>query len=223
MTRCEKYAFKSLLEYIKPEVALEIGTYQGGSLQIISKFAEKVYSIDISTEYQDLLSNSFDNVIFNYGDSKKLVGKILKEIEESGKKLEFVLIDGDHSTEGVKSDIEAVLNYRPKSDLYIIFHDSFHPRSRQGILEASWDKSKYVHYVEVDYIPGVFHYEAFDTAKPKTMYGGLCLALLKPYEREGGLFIHQSQKGLFLSTFKSSRYNARNSLFKKVIKKIKSI
>jgi hypothetical protein len=225
MTRCEKYAFKSLLEYIKPEVAIEIGTYQGGSLQIISKYSEKVHSIDISDKYKDLLDKNFDNVEFHYGDSKELIPKVLEQISNSNKKIEFVLIDGDHSTLGVKSDIESILKYRPKSDLYIVFHDSFHPASRKGILEANWEASQFVHYVEVDFIPGVFHHKAFDTAKPNTMWGGLCLALLKPEEREGALNITQSQEGLFNCIYKNSAYNEpkKQSLISRIKRKVKAL
>ena len=173
---------------------------------MISKFAKKVYSIDVSTKYQKELAGNFDNVEFRYGDSKKLVPELLDQINNSDRRIEFVLIDGDHSAKGVKADIDAILEYKPSSPLYIVFHDSFHPPSRQGILNADWHKSKYVHYVEVDFIPGVFHFEAFDTAKPKSMYGGLCVALLKPEERKEELVIHQSQKGLFETILKHSRH-----------------
>ena len=48
MSRAEKYCFIHLLQHLKPETAIEIGTYIGGSLQVISKFSKQVYSIDIS-------------------------------------------------------------------------------------------------------------------------------------------------------------------------------
>ena len=57
MTRCEKYAFASILEAARPAVAIEIGTYKGGSLQLIAEHAEKVYSIDTSSEPQELLGD----------------------------------------------------------------------------------------------------------------------------------------------------------------------
>ena len=223
MTRCEKYAFNALLEHIKPEVAIEIGTYKGGSLQIISKHAQKVYSIDISDEYKADLQDKFDNVDFSYGDSKELIPKTFKRIADSGKKVEFVLIDGDHTTEGVKSDIESVLQYRPESDMYIVFHDSFHPKSRKGIVKANWNVSKYVHYVEVDYIPGVFHHKRLDKAPPRSMFGGLCVALLKPEPRKGELVIHQSQKSLYNAMYRNSIHQFENKFTRKIGKKILSI
>ena len=197
MTRCEKYAFASILEAAHPQVAIEVGTYQGGSLQLIAKHAEKVYSIDTSSEPKELLSRHFENVEFITGDSKQVIPAVLEKITAANEKLGFVLIDGDHSTSGVKSDIDAILEYVPTSPVYIVFHDSFHPPSRDGILSARWEQCEYVHYVEVDFIPGVYHYEAFDTARPRSMYGGLALAMMLPQRRSEALVVHQSQKGLF--------------------------
>ena len=101
------------------------------------------------------------------------------------------------ATDGVRGDINAVLNHVPERPVYVVFHDSFHPPSREGILQADWQQCPYVHFVEVDFIPGVFHYHAFDTAEPRSMYGGLAVALMLPEKRESALAIHESQRGLF--------------------------
>jgi hypothetical protein len=206
MTRCEKFAFASILQVAKPDISIEVGTYQGGSLQMISQYSKKVYSIDVLSDCKDKLGGHFTNVEFYTGDSKILLQNILNRITENQEPLGFVLIDGDHSTEGVKSDVNAVLEYVPIRPVYIVFHDSFHPRSRKGLLAASWEECPYVHYVEIDFIPGVFHFEAFDTAKPRSMYGGLALAVMYPEKRIEPLTIHQSQKGLFDTIFRNSRH-----------------
>ena len=206
MTRCEKYALASILEVANPDVAIEIGTYKGGSLQMISKHANKTYSIDTSPSCKEELERHFNNVEFLTGRSKTLLPELLNRIRDRNESLGFVLIDGDHSKEGVKSDINAVLQYVPICPLYIVFHDSFIPNSRQGILAADWHECEYVHYVEVDFIPGVYHHEAFDTAKSRTMAGGLATALLLPEKRKNELIVHQSQKGLYDTIFSHSRY-----------------
>jgi hypothetical protein len=208
MTRCEKYAFASLIESADPDVAIEIGTYKGGSLQVISKKAKRVYSIDTSPECKETLGEHFDNVEFLTGDSKQLLPSLLDRIRNKNESLGFVLIDGDHSAEGVLNDINAVLQYEPVRPLYIVFHDSFHPPCREGILAADWHLCPYIHYVEVDFIPGVYHYEAFDTAQPRSMYGGLSLALMLPEKRTHELIIHQSQKGLFDTIFPHSSHDS---------------
>jgi hypothetical protein len=204
MTRWEKYAFASLLKEARPKVAIEIGTYQGGSLQLISKYAEKVYSIDMSPECKRALEGRFKNVDFFTGDSREILAELLEKIRADKEELGFVLIDGDHSAEGVRSDINAVLRHVPSRPVYIVFHDSFHPSCREGILSASWQHCQHIHYVEVDFIPGVYHHEAFDTAQPRSLYGGLALALMLPERRAEPLVIHQSQKGLFETVFSSS-------------------
>ena len=105
MTRCEKYAFSSLLQHANPEVAIEIGTYKGGSLQLISKAAKKVYSLDINSKSQEALMPQFNNVEFLSGDSQELLPHLLNRLQKENASLGFVLIDGDHSTDGVKADI----------------------------------------------------------------------------------------------------------------------
>lgn len=206
MTRCEKYAFASILEAAKPEVSVEIGTYRGGSLQIIAERSAKVYSIDLSSEPRERLAGRFPNAELLTGDSRRLIPEVLAKIRERKEQLGFVLIDGDHSTEGVKADVEAVLRHAPTRPVYVVFHDSFHPPCRQGILAAAWQECPWVHYVEVDFVPGVFHLEAFDTARPRSMYGGLALALMLPEERSGDLTVHESQRGLFEAVLASSRH-----------------
>jgi hypothetical protein len=206
MTRCEKYAFSKLLEIANPDVAIEIGTYKGGSLQQVSKYAKKVYSLDISSSCKETLGPMFNNVEFLTGDSKELIANVLDEISRSGNKLGFVLIDGDHTTEGVRGDINAVLQHVPTRDVYVVFHDSFNPPARAGILSADWQACPYVHYVEVDYIPGVFHHKAFDTAQAGSMYGGLAVAVMKPEKRTEPLVVHQSQQGLYDAVYQASCY-----------------
>ncbi|MFW5708479.1 MAG: class I SAM-dependent methyltransferase, partial [Bacteroidota bacterium] len=113
MSRWEKYTFYTLLESIKPECAIEIGTYKGGSLQVISDFSRHVYSIDIDSELSLSAQKGFTNTEFLWGKSREILPELLERIAESGEKLNFVLVDGEHTPEGVKSDIEMILQYKP--------------------------------------------------------------------------------------------------------------
>ena len=110
----------------------------------------------------------------------RILPPLLDRISGRGEELGFVLIDGDHSTEGVRSDINAILRYKPSRPLFIVFHDSFHPPCREGILTADWAACEHVHFVEIDFVPGVYHFEAFDTATPRSMFGGLAVAVMRP-------------------------------------------
>lgn len=206
MTRCEKYALASLVKIAQPDVAIEIGTHKGGSLQIISQNSKRAYSIDIAPTYREMLVARFENVEFLTGDSKQVLPALLDRIASHHEALGFVLIDGDHSTEGVRNDINAVLQYTPLCPMYIVCHDSFNPICRRGILTANWPACPFVHYVEADFIPGVYHSEAFDTAAPRSMWGGFAVALMLPQARAHELSIYQSQKGLYETVLPHSRH-----------------
>lgn len=212
MTRCEKYAFSSLLEKASPEVAIEIGTYKGGSLQLIAGAAKRVYSIDISPSCKEDLGKYFDNVEFRTGESSVLFPKILDQIRTRKENLGFVLIDGDHTADGVRADIDCILAFVPTCPLYVVLHDSFNPECRRGIVSAAWASCPHVHYVEIDFIPGVYHFKAFDTAPARSMYGGLSVALLLPEVRKDELIIHQSQEGLFETVRRHSCYVSEQSI-----------
>lgn len=204
MTKTEKYTLLGLLNYIKPKVAIEIGTYQGGSLQVISHFSEKVYCLDVVDQYVEALRGKFNNVHFRIGDSKETLPRLISQINQEEEAVNFVLIDGDHSEEMVKKDINAVLKIIPKEPVYIVFHDSFNPSCRKGILSADWKQSPYVHYVDLDYTTGVFYDKKYEEAKYHSMWGGLALAVMLPTKRTGELKIQQSQQALFNTVYKSS-------------------
>ncbi len=135
MSRNERYAFVKLLEKIKPKVSIEIGCFKGGSLEVLSKYSKKVYSIDIDSSVKEIIDGKFKNVDLRIGNSSEIIPNILKEIDENKEELEFVLIDGEHTYSGVKNDIKHFLKYKPKSTIYIIFHDSFNPNLSESNFE----------------------------------------------------------------------------------------
>ncbi|WP_075340538.1 class I SAM-dependent methyltransferase [Tenacibaculum agarivorans] len=218
MSRNERYAFIKLLEKTRPKVAIEIGCFKGGSLEILSKFSEKVYSIDIDPKVKENLHEKFDNVDIRIGPSSELIPKILKEIDKKGEVLEFVLIDGEHTVNGVKNDITHFLNYIPKRNVHIVFHDSFNPLCRKGIKKANYNSSPYVHYVELDFISGVFN----PGKLYRQMWGGLALVLLKPEKRRGSIKINECQKKIFNTVYWKSIHPLRDRLIflKPLVKKL---
>lgn len=220
MSRNERYAFIKLLEKITPKVAIEIGCFKGGSLEVISKYAEKVYSIDIDPSVKENLDGKFKNAEIHIGKSADLVPKILKEIDANNEELEFVLIDGEHTAKGVTNDITHFLNYKPKKTVHIIFHDSFNPACRKGILKADYNSSPYVHYVETDFISGIFS----PGKLYRQMWGGLAMVVLKPEKRIGDITINQCQKKLYKSIYWQSThvFTDRLKFLKPIFKKIKN-
>lgn len=90
--------------------------------------------------------------------------------------------------------------------MVVLMHDAFNPDCRSGILSANWQLRPHVHEVEIDYIPGVYHQQAYDTAAARTMCGGFACALLNPEPRHGDLVISQRQQHLFEAVFLQSTH-----------------
>jgi len=109
--------------------------------------------------------------------------------------VDFVLIDGDHSAEGIKRDVELLLSYVPMKPLFVMMHDSFNPECRRGMLEVDWEKSPYVQWVDIDFIPG----RLIDDGGPTSgeMRGGLALAYLIPTARQGPLDLNCSARVMY--------------------------
>lgn len=210
MTRWEKIFLATFVEKYRFSMAIEVGTYLGGSLQVLSKYCQKVISIDISENPKKQLAAHFKNVEFLVGDSKTLLPETLVSLSKKQEQPNLILIDGDHSRNGVHQDIQNALTYyAQEQELFIICHDSFNPQCRQGMLDVDYEAFPNVHFVEIDFIPGVYHYEAFDTAEARSMWGGLALLHVKPQKRENPLVVRESQKSLFESTYHSSQIDKR--------------
>ncbi len=201
MESSEQLALLALLQNMKPECAVEVGSRWGGSMQILSRFAKRVISCDIDPTCKDRLGPSYPNVEFVTGDSQQTLPILLKQLQNDGVKLGFLLIDGDHTAKGVQADIAGLLEYVPSCPLYVILHDSFNPDVREGIRSATWSKNLHVHSVELDFIPGVLH-QGGDAHRE--MWGGFGLALLRPERRNGDLIISARKEALFRAVFRHS-------------------
>jgi len=224
MTTCEWMALQHILSGLRTKRAVEVGTYKGGSLQVLAHFCECVDSIDIDPSIANSLANLFCNVTFHTGSSAELLPSVLRSDGKGCEPVGFVLIDGDHSTEGVRRDINAVLSVPPSCEMVVLMHDAFNPDCRAGILSANWQLCPHVHEVEIDYIPGVYHQHAYDSAAARTMWGGFACALLKPEARQGDLVISQRQKGLFEAVLlQSSHAPQRRTLLQRAKTRVRTL
>ncbi len=203
MNDSERLGLAAVLERLNPSCAIEIGTYRGGSLSLIAQYADKVFSIDIDPSIPDKFKN-FSNVSFFTGPSQIIMPVLLKALDDADMPVEFLLIDGDHSAEGVKRDIEIILDYVPKKPLIVMMHDGFNPECRRGMLEANWQKSDYVQYVDLDFIPGrvIEHGGGGDGE----MWGGLAMAYFSPTKRIGKIEVGASS-GKTYATAKDRQYS----------------
>jgi len=99
------------IDELKPHVIMEIGSYYGGNLRVLSTLLSKEDDHLISLDYDkkdflwdtNTLKIKFDYVI---GDSHKT--ETLERIKKvlNGREIDFLYIDGDHSEKGTIQDYE---------------------------------------------------------------------------------------------------------------------
>ncbi len=196
MTVAERFAFVGLLNTIRPSCAIEVGSAEGGSLQVLSSVARKVYSLDVDPTTPARLGQ-FPNVEFRIGDSSSTLPQLLGELKAAGTPWPFVLIDGDHRADGVRRDINAVLGVPPLTRTYVLMHDTFNPECRSGIRSAGWDACRFVHEVELDFVQGWYHMPNDGTQLTDQMWAGFALAVLEPHPRQHALVVGESQRLTF--------------------------
>jgi len=194
MNNSERLALTALLSRHNPQCSIEIGTFMGGSLSLLSQFSKMVFSIDIDRTVSEKF-DFFKNVTFLTGFSTVILPLLLKSLDDELVPVDFIFVDGDHSADGVKNDINLVLSYIPKKPLFVMMHDSFNPECRRGMLGADWNDSSYVQWVDLDFVPGRV-IENGSTSDGE-MWGGLALAYLTPTRRQGLLTIHRSANTLY--------------------------
>ncbi len=111
---------------------LEIGTYIGDSLTIISNLVEKCYSISVPEEHPAHMKNWCHLRHMNDYSNRLVTGRNMIQYQEDSKEFDFekikediglYFIDGDHSYEGVLIDSLKVMDhFNPIRD-FIVWHD----------------------------------------------------------------------------------------------------
>lgn len=189
MTPAEKMAIYYVLNKMeKRDIAIEIGSYKGGFLRVLSKYFKKVYSCDITF---DGIENreQYKNVRWVQGDSKDTLPKLISDLNKlKTGDVNFILVDGDHEHDTVLRDINNILKYVPRTETIVLMHDSWYEPTREAINQADWYDNKHVHLVEKDLVHG-------DTIWNSTGYltvSGLAIAILYPNERDFELQIGQT-------------------------------
>lgn len=134
--RSEIAGLCELIQYLKPEKILEIGTASGGSLFLLAKNSGNAHLISVDLpegkfgggypEYKIPFFKSFANdnqkIDLLRGDSHDhLMFDRVKGLL-GGKPLDVLFIDGDHSYEGVRQDFEMYIRLVSPNGI-IVFHD----------------------------------------------------------------------------------------------------
>lgn len=152
MSLGERAAFEGVVSQLKPALAVEIGTAEGGSLARIAAHSEEVHSFDL-VEPQ-IPMDQLGNVTLHTGDSHALLPEVLAGFAAEGRNVDFVLVDGDHSPEGVRRDLEDLLNSPALSETVIVVHDINNERVRSGVDAVPYTAWPKVAHVDLDWVPG---------------------------------------------------------------------
>ena len=128
----ERAAIEGVVSQLRPHLAIEIGTAEGGSLERIAAHSAVVHAIDLTGE---LLTEIPGNVEFHEGASQDVLPPLLASLS-GGDGVDFALVDGDHTSNGARSDLTALLDSPAVSEAVILVHDSFNPDVRAGIEDV---------------------------------------------------------------------------------------
>jgi hypothetical protein len=148
----ERAVIEGVLAQCKPKLAIEIGTAEGGSLERVAAYSERVISFDL-VEPQ-AAAKTLPNVELRTGDSHVLLAQELERLAAAGEMVDFVLIDGDHTAAGARSDMEDVLASDAVKTTFVLAHDSLNPEVRRGLDEVDYGAHEKVAWVEMDFVGG---------------------------------------------------------------------
>jgi hypothetical protein len=152
MTGGERAALEGLLATLKPSLSIEIGTAQGGSLRRIAAHSDEVHSFDRVAPGSDL--RALRHVQFHTGDSHQRLPALLQRLAREGRNVDFVLVDGDHSTPGACQDVADLLQSPAVADTVIVLHDTMNEQVRRGIAQAGVLGFPKVAAFDLDAVPG---------------------------------------------------------------------
>jgi hypothetical protein len=189
MTFGERAALTGILSQLRPQLAIEIGTAEGGSLRCVAQHSEHVHSFDLVAP--DAGIAELQNVTLHTGDGHVLLAELLGELAREGRNVDFVLVDGDHTPDGVECDVRDLLASDAISSTVILLHDTLNDDVRAGLTRIDYDAEPKVAHVELDFVGGhlsdggPFHHQ---------LWGGLGLIVVdaerrhEPEDQDGARF-----------------------------------
>ena len=95
-----------------------------------------------------------DNVELHIGDSRGLLPALLSDLAEQDRAVDFALVDGDHSADGVRADLRNLLESPAVARTVIVCHDTMNEETRSGISSANLGEFEKVRLVELDLLTG---------------------------------------------------------------------
>jgi hypothetical protein len=178
-----------MLAQLRPQLAVEIGRAEGGSLQRLAAHSGEVHSLDLAEPYPE--TRELENVHLHVGDSHVILPELLATLASAGRNVDFAFVDGDHSVEGVRRDLRDLLDSPALGHTVIMAHDSLNDTVRAGILSADIESYTKVAYFELDFLTG---YLLPGDPGEEYLWGGLALVIVDS-ERERSGTVRQSRYG----------------------------
>jgi hypothetical protein len=169
----ERAAIEGVLAQLRPRLSLEIGTAEGGSLRRIAAHSGRVVSFDLVEPEPGV--KELANVELRTGDSHELLPLELERLSEAGEEVDFVLVDGDHTAEGARSDVADLLASAAVSNTVILAHDSLNQEVRRGLDEVPYAEVEKVAFVDLDFVGGYVPAESHTKGE---CWGGLALIVV---------------------------------------------
>jgi hypothetical protein len=172
MSLGERAALVGMLADVRPRVAIEIGTAQGGSLRRLAASSGHVHSFDLVEPQAP--ARGLENVTLHTGDSHQLLPELLGRLAGEGVNVDFALVDGDHSAAGVEQDIRQLLDSPAVGRSVLVMHDSMNEEVRRGMDAVDFDAWAKVRFVHLDAVAG------YDFNAPLTdeLWGGLAIVVV---------------------------------------------
>ncbi len=193
MTFGERSALEGILSQLKPNLSLEIGTAEGGSLRRVAKHSGQVHSFDLVPSDPEV--QKLENVTFHTGDSHALLPEVLAELAKEGAGVDFVLVDGDHTPDGVESDMRDLLASDAIRQTIVLAHDTLNDEVREGLARVDYAAEPKVVHADLDFVGGHLS-EGGDFENQ--LWGGLGLVVI---DAEGSLDLAGAVESGFYDLF----------------------
>jgi hypothetical protein len=123
------------------------------------------------------IAERFPGVVFHTGNSHQLLPRVLAAFTEAERNVDFVLVDGDHSTDGVRRDLEDLLASPAVGSTVMLIHDTMNDFVRAGVEAALARSGGRAEYVDLDFVPG---YMVREGPFRHELWGGLGLVITSP-------------------------------------------
>jgi Methyltransferase domain len=196
MTSGERAAYEGTLSFVRPRLAVEIGSAMGGSLERTAAYSKHVHSFDMVEPGPAV--RGLPNVTFHTGDSHELLAPWLEAVVCDGAIIDFAHVDGDHSSTGVARDITDLLRC-PTFDGVMLLHDVANQSVRDGLDRVDFERFPDVVYVDYDFIPGHMTKRRGDGAF-RELWGGFGLVIVDrshQFRPRGGTVSHGIRQDRF--------------------------